>query len=296
MPPKKPQPQEYSPMTDAQRQTGNVLAEKYMADNLEIIRDKFNKLIEQRKEIVIINKKPFMSEYRDNGKRYISGVPYNEFKKNLSTENRRDLDLHDKLQSALNEELFKLYHDTLCSGYKWGIRHAIEKSVMFNMRTLKSRTKAAFYDQAKYGNLVGEVIEYLNMKAGTRYRESTEEHALLIVGRAQQGYTLEDFKRVIDRQVFYWLNDPDMVQYLTPDTLFNKTKFQKYVHGLTGDTNSQQDFSGTNQEGGIQNTGYSNGMSAGAAAYGKARGGRKENDSVNKFQRLKLGGTESIPK
>ena len=42
-------------------------------------------------------------------------------------------------------------------------------------------------------------------------------------------YTIEDFKKVIDIKVSKWLNNPEMADYLRPDTLFG-TKFESYLN------------------------------------------------------------------
>lgn len=75
-----------------------------------------------------------------------------------------------------------------------------------------------------------EIINYLNAKALKNYRASTPATKKLINGRLADGYTLEDFKRVIDLKVSQWLNDPYWSKYLRPDTLFNPTKFEAYLN------------------------------------------------------------------
>ena len=86
-----------------------------------------------------------------------------------------------------------------------------------------------------------EVIEYLNQKAGTSYRTSSRDTRKHIKARFDEGYTLEDFKRVIDNKVSEWGKDPEMVKYLRPATLFG-TKFESYLNQKTvsgGDRKNQ---------------------------------------------------------
>jgi uncharacterized phage protein (TIGR02220 family) len=73
------------------------------------------------------------------------------------------------------------------------------------------------------------IIEYLNEKAGTRYKASTPKTQAHIRARWGEGYRLDDFKRVIDVKCDEWLNDTKMRKYLCPDTLFG-TKFEKYLN------------------------------------------------------------------
>ena len=74
-----------------------------------------------------------------------------------------------------------------------------------------------------------EIINYLNLKAGTRYRPSTKATQKHINARLNEGFTLDDFKTVIDVKVDDWLDDKKMSMYLRPETLFG-TKFESYLN------------------------------------------------------------------
>ena len=43
-----------------------------------------------------------------------------------------------------------------------------------------------------------------------------------------EGFTLDDFKTVIKAKNFEWCNNPDMEQYIRPQTIFG-TKFESYL-------------------------------------------------------------------
>ena len=77
-------------------------------------------------------------------------------------------------------------------------------------------------------NIYSEAVEYLNEKAGTKYKSSSKNTTKHIKARINDGYTLEDFKSVIDKKCSEWLNT-DMEKYLCPDTLFG-SKFEKYLN------------------------------------------------------------------
>lgn len=77
-------------------------------------------------------------------------------------------------------------------------------------------------------NIYKEAIDYLNQKAGTKYKSSSKNTTKHIKARLNDGYTLEDFKSVIDKKCSEWLNT-DMEKYLCPDTLFG-SKFEKYLN------------------------------------------------------------------
>ena len=72
------------------------------------------------------------------------------------------------------------------------------------------------------------VIDYLNQKAGTNYRASSKKTRSLIHARVKEGFTLDDFKVVIDKKCTEWLKT-DMAQYLRPENLFG-TKFEGYLN------------------------------------------------------------------
>lgn len=76
---------------------------------------------------------------------------------------------------------------------------------------------------------VAEIVSYLNEKAGTSYKASSKDTREKINARLKEGFTVEDFKTVIDKKCGEWLNDPKMSQYLRPLTLFG-TKFEGYLN------------------------------------------------------------------
>jgi len=76
--------------------------------------------------------------------------------------------------------------------------------------------------------LCQDVIEYLNLKSQSKFTTS-KAHCSHINARAEEGHTLDDFKKVIDNMCDKWLTDKDMSQYLRPSTLFG-TKFEGYLN------------------------------------------------------------------
>ena len=80
----------------------------------------------------------------------------------------------------------------------------------------------------KDNNIYSLVIDYLNKKASTNYRATTKNTQSFINARVKEGYTVEDFKKVIDSKSKEWLNT-DFEKYLRPTTLFG-TKFENYLN------------------------------------------------------------------
>lgn len=76
--------------------------------------------------------------------------------------------------------------------------------------------------------ICSEVIEYLNLKAQTRYRASTPRTRQLIRARLSEGFVLDDFKIVIDKKVADW-KGTEWEKFLWPETLFG-TKFEGYLN------------------------------------------------------------------
>lgn len=74
-----------------------------------------------------------------------------------------------------------------------------------------------------------EIVDYLNDKAGTHFRASSEETRKHIRARWRDGYRIDDFKRVIDGRCAKWLKDPKMAEFIRPPTLFG-AKFEGYLN------------------------------------------------------------------
>lgn len=72
------------------------------------------------------------------------------------------------------------------------------------------------------------VVSYLNEKAGTSYKHTTAKTRTAIRARVAEGFTLEDFRTVIDKKCAEWMGT-DMEKYLRPETLFG-TKFEGYLN------------------------------------------------------------------
>ncbi|OOR18132.1 conserved phage C-terminal domain-containing protein [Bacillus mycoides] len=74
-----------------------------------------------------------------------------------------------------------------------------------------------------------DIVSYLNEKIGKSFKHKTAKTRSLIKARFKDGFTIDDFKRVIDIKTAQWLNDSHMSQYLRPETLFG-TKFESYLN------------------------------------------------------------------
>lgn len=74
-----------------------------------------------------------------------------------------------------------------------------------------------------------EIIDYLNSVCGTSYKDNTKKTLSLINARLKEGFTVEDFKKVIATKYQEW-KGTEWEKYLRPQTLFNSEKFEGYLN------------------------------------------------------------------
>ncbi len=75
---------------------------------------------------------------------------------------------------------------------------------------------------------VEEIISYLNAKTGKHYKANVYKTQTLILQLMHEGFTVEDFRTVIDKKCAEWLGT-EYEQYLRPITLFSE-KFEGYLN------------------------------------------------------------------
>lgn len=81
-----------------------------------------------------------------------------------------------------------------------------------------------------------EIIDYLNLKAGTSYKSTSKKTQALIKARFKEKFLLDDFKTVIDKKVLEW-KGTEWEKYIRPETLFG-TKFENYLNQPESSGNS----------------------------------------------------------
>ena len=74
-----------------------------------------------------------------------------------------------------------------------------------------------------------EIIEYLNIKTGSKFKATTKPYIQAIRSRLKEGYTVDDFKTVIDKKCREW-QGTKLEKYLTPKTLFAPSHFDTYLN------------------------------------------------------------------
>ena len=122
------------------------------------------------------------------------------------------------------------YEQTMCSNRTDGCvqfeqtytREYTETTTENNV-TEEKPLKVVWTEETKH------IIDYLNKRTGKKYSVKTKKTAQLIHKLLDNGFTVEDFERVIDIKCKQWLNNEKMNQYLRPRTLFSE-KFEDYLN------------------------------------------------------------------
>lgn len=99
-------------------------------------------------------------------------------------------------------------------------KSTINKNVKDNNINIKNKN-----NNNKY---IVEILDYLNTKINSNYKTTTKSTIQKINARIKEGFTLENFKTVIDKKTEEWAGT-ELEQYLRPDTLFG-TKFESYLN------------------------------------------------------------------
>lgn len=113
----------------------------------------------------------------------------------------------------------------LQSGYG-EIEKEIEKEIEIEIEKEIIHSHVSHDDMA---NSHIEIIEYLNLKTGSKFKPTTKPYIQAIRSRMKEGYTVDDFKTVIDKKCREW-KGTKLEKYLTPKTLFAPSHFDTYLN------------------------------------------------------------------
>lgn len=119
--------------------------------------------------------------------------------------------------------------------YHFGIRFLQQDFKIIENKKEKSVCK-------EHKEIAIQVIEYLNNQAETTFSTKIGSNLDLISARLKEGYTLQDFKLVIDKKVKDW-KGTDWAKFLRPNTLFAKTKIENYLNSNNNDKQPVSKFS-----------------------------------------------------
>lgn len=111
-------------------------------------------------------------------------------------------------------------------GRKRILKSRLSKNESQTFRNLKADIKKVKHNNID--NKIVNIINYLNEKLGTKYKANTKATKSIIKARLDEGFTVDDFRKVIDKKVAQW-KGTEMEQYLRPQTLFG-TKMESYLN------------------------------------------------------------------
>lgn len=92
--------------------------------------------------------------------------------------------------------------------------------------TTKEKTRGGGFADLK--DLTVKVIEYLNLVGGKKH-SFDEFHCELLQTLLEEGFTNDDFKKVIDFKSHQWKTNQKMNGYLRMETLFKASNFEGYL-------------------------------------------------------------------
>ena len=127
------------------------------------------------------------------------------------------------------EQVIKLFNSKLLNNLRTSNKIIKEQDIE------KLNTNNNIINKNINNNNIKDIINYLNEKANTNYKPTTNKTIQLVNARLNEKFTIDDFKKVIDNKCEEWLGT-DMERYLRPETLFG-TKFEGYLNQRTRKTN-----------------------------------------------------------
>ena len=98
----------------------------------------------------------------------------------------------------------------------------------FEFITENKKKKSVKKYSQDINDTINKVLEYLNAVTNSTYT-ATKTNSECINARINDGFTLSDFKKVIDTKAEQWLGT-EQHKYLRPITLFSQSKFENYLN------------------------------------------------------------------
>jgi uncharacterized phage protein (TIGR02220 family) len=132
-------------------------------------------------------------------------------------------DFVEFFHSSMNDK--KLNLKTIKEAYEFGMVYFKDG---FNFIEENKNKKVNKKHPQDILDIVNRVIDYLNVKSQSTYTMS-KANIDCIVSRIGEGFTISDFKRVIDKKVEQWIGT-EQEKYLRPITLFQSKKFENYLN------------------------------------------------------------------
>lgn len=138
----------------------------------------------------------------------------------------------ERIDGKLKDAIYDVYEVPMCDFL------TLEKSILENRTLLSTNNKSIYKEELSTNNNklsvspksdIECIVSYLNEKASKNYRATSKKTADLIRARLKEGFSVSDFRKVIDNKVADWKPRPEMERYLRPETLFG-AKFEGYLN------------------------------------------------------------------
>jgi uncharacterized phage protein (TIGR02220 family) len=157
-------------------------------------------------------------------------IQKDRFKETVYKEERQQITVKDNGAYTLNmKPAGALYPDCVQDVSKPDTQDSIGKVSIGNNSFLSVCDAKQTRENEKRKNEIEEIVKYLNQKTGAKYRATTENTKKHINARLDEGYSVDDFKTVIDKKCSEWMNTPYR-KFLRPETLFRPANFEAYLN------------------------------------------------------------------
>ena len=137
-------------------------------------------------------------------------------------------------RTTITIENWELYQDI------WTTKRTINGTTKSQQMEQQSPTYKNEKNDKNEKNNYLDIVEYLNQRTGKNFRATSDKTRTCIRARLNEGFTVDDFKKVIDTKCKEWLGNPKMELYLRPETLFG-TKFEAYLNQGGGNHGGYED-------------------------------------------------------
>ena len=152
---------------------------------------------------------------------------YEKDKQKLKVNNTKQYELQlpkKPIESAIQEDVSEVDTSCIQDDNKMDTEVRLGK-----VRLGKSKNNKKGTSQSAEPIPYKEIIDYLNKKTGQNLHSTTKSYQRLIKARWNEGYTLQNFKTVIDNKAFEW-QGTEFWKYMVPRTLFAASHFDDYLN------------------------------------------------------------------
>lgn len=142
-------------------------------------------------------------------------------KNSAKDDNRECQDCQRENEEERSKEEYNIYNNLLDNSSEKVTENEKEKEIQ--------KKEKPEEEPERFTEEYREIIDYLNEKTGKKYSAKSRVNQGHMSARLKEGFTVDDFKKVIDIKWFQWHDDPKMAKFLRPETLFG-TKFDRYLN------------------------------------------------------------------